>query len=299
MPPDLIEQLPDRIETALAQVLGPEETVHIKLKGAFKEGLICTDKRVIILKGGYLSGQALGTNTYQLTYAMVGGVQVTFHLSTGYFELNAGGMQNVRKSYWSSKGSTDAARAPNCIRLNSQRHREKFQMACSFILQKLDGDGSGGPPAPAAAAPQSPILIADELAKLSALRNDGVLSDDEFTAMKQRLLGNLEPVTGGDTATLEVDRDVDDEFDEVSDTDAEEDSDFDEADSGPEWTARLADASRWMVTSPVGPTARRKRREHREAGDGEARVKKGWHPDPWGHAALRWHDGKEWTPHTR
>jgi len=24
-----------------------------------------------------------------------------------------------------------------------------------------------------------------------------------------------------------------------------------------------------------------------------------WHPDPWGHAAWRWHDSREWTAITR
>lgn len=29
----------------------------------------------------------------------------------------------------------------------------------------------------------------------------------------------------------------------------------------------------------------------------QAAVAPGWHPDPWGAAPLRWHDGQQWTPH--
>lgn len=53
-------------------------------------------------------------------------------------------------------------------------------------------------PAPAQAAPQQiaqsvvveapPVSVADELRKLRALADDGVLSEDEFAAQKQRLL---------------------------------------------------------------------------------------------------------------
>ncbi len=41
----------------------------------------------------------------------------------------------------------------------------------------------------AAAAPQSALGVADELAKLGELRSAGILSEDEFAAAKARLLG--------------------------------------------------------------------------------------------------------------
>lgn len=93
----LLEALPDRLEGELHKVLSPGEAVLLKIKGAFKEGLVCTDRRVIILKSGFMTGQTFGNNVYQEPYSNIAGVQVTFHLMSGYFELNAGGMQNSRK----------------------------------------------------------------------------------------------------------------------------------------------------------------------------------------------------------
>jgi hypothetical protein len=61
----MIEQIPDRLERTLRQTLMPNERVLVKLKGAFKEALVCTDARVLILKGGWMTGQILGTNTFQ------------------------------------------------------------------------------------------------------------------------------------------------------------------------------------------------------------------------------------------
>jgi hypothetical protein len=54
---------------------------------------------------------------------------------------------------------------------------------------------SAAPPPPAPAAPPAPssapaVSITDELAKLAALRDSGVLTEDEFAAQKAKLLGN-------------------------------------------------------------------------------------------------------------
>ena len=117
-----------RLETELQKLLSPGEAVLLKIKGAFKEGLICTDRRVIVLKGGLMTGQVFGNEVYQEPYSNIAGVQVTFHLMSGYFELNARGMQNSRKSYWSSDRRSDPAKAPNCVSLNNKKQAEKFRM---------------------------------------------------------------------------------------------------------------------------------------------------------------------------
>ena len=45
------------------------------------------------------------------------------------------------------------------------------------------------PPAPPSGVNGADLLIADELRKLAALRDDGILTDHEFSARKQLLLG--------------------------------------------------------------------------------------------------------------
>lgn len=184
-PEDLIELLPDRIEKALTELLTPGETIHVKLKGAFKEGLVCTDMRVMVLKGGFMAGQVFGNNAFQLPYSNVSGVQVVHHLVSGYFELSAGGMQNTPKSYWSSDKKSDPAKAPNCISLNSKRQREKFLEACAFILSRVDqvdSDASGR---------RETGEVFKALERLGILKESGVLSEDEFNVKKEELLKRL------------------------------------------------------------------------------------------------------------
>jgi len=188
---DLIERLPDRLENELAKVLRPNETVHVKLKGAFKEALVCTDTRVIILKGGFMAGQVFGNDVFQQPYSNIAGVQVKFHLMTGYFELSAGGMQNTNKTYWSADGKTDPAKAPNCVSVNSKKQAERFRDACTLILDKIEESRNAG----AANANTSNLAgqsaILEAIKKLGELREAGVLSDEEFSAKKAELLSRL------------------------------------------------------------------------------------------------------------
>lgn len=133
----MLEQLPGTLEKVLNQTLAPGEQVFLKLKGTFKEALICTSTRVIILKGGWMTGQLFGANTFQLPYSNVAGAQVRFNLMTGYFELSAGGMQNTPKSFWNNDKSVNAAKALNCVSLSSREQADRFRQACAFIMARI------------------------------------------------------------------------------------------------------------------------------------------------------------------
>jgi Bacterial PH domain len=129
MDPDLFEQLPGRIESALTEILEPDETIEVQLKGAFKEGLVCTDHRLIIIKGGFMTGQTFGTNVFQVPYANITGVDVKKHMTSGYFEISTGGMQGTEKSYWSNKKGYNAKQAPNTVSIVGKSDAERFRKA--------------------------------------------------------------------------------------------------------------------------------------------------------------------------
>jgi hypothetical protein len=130
----MIEELPHRLEKALKQTLVPAERVLVKLKGAFDEGLICTDRRVIILKAGIMTGVIFGVDTFQVPYRSVAGAEVNFHLLTGYFELSTAGTQSMPKSFWQAGSKPTAARAVNCVSISGPDRATRFRQACSLIV---------------------------------------------------------------------------------------------------------------------------------------------------------------------
>jgi hypothetical protein len=179
----MIEPIPDRLQKALRQALAPGERVFWTLRGAFKEALVCTSTRVMILKGGWMTGQLFGTDIFQCPYANVAGAQVNFHLITGYFELSTGGMQSSPKSFWNSDKSVNAAKAPNCVSISGRERAARFRDACAFIMETVKGRQQlTGEPYHAGIA---------TLEQLARLRKAGVISDAEFNAKKAEILSRI------------------------------------------------------------------------------------------------------------
>ena len=179
----MIEPISEKLEQALATSIHQNERVFVKLRGVYKEALVCTDNRVIILKAGWMTGQLFGTDMFQCPYQNVAGAQVKFQLLTGYFELSAGGMQNAPKSFWSTNNSISPAKAPNCVTIAGRDRADKFRQACTFIMHMVSGGASAG------SQPSGDSI--NTLERLAKLRNAGVISAAEFESKKTQILSRL------------------------------------------------------------------------------------------------------------
>jgi len=179
----MIEPIPEKLERVLSLALAPNEKVFIKLRGAFKEALVCTSTRVIILKGGWMTGQLFGESIFQCPYQNVAAAQVNFHLLTGYFELSAGGMRNTPKSFWNTDKSVNAAKAPNCVSISGRQQAAKFRDACAFIMERASGGARGD-----LGTDKDRLEVLEHLAKL---RDAGVVSEDKYQAKKAEILSRL------------------------------------------------------------------------------------------------------------
>ncbi|MDD3003008.1 MAG: SHOCT domain-containing protein [Candidatus Shapirobacteria bacterium] len=159
--------------------ISKDETVLICLKGTNKEWLICTDKKLYILKRGFMTGHLAGDSNFQMPYKNITGAHTDYHLLTGYFEVSTGGMQNVQKNYW-AQGQNSPQQSPNCVTIAGKPMLEKFRDACHFINQKITEFATSN---------NTPTSVADEIKKYKSLLDDGVITQEEFSAKKKQLLG--------------------------------------------------------------------------------------------------------------
>ena len=134
-PEGLIHRIPSGLEKKLRGMLAPAEVVHVKLKGLFWQVLVCTDRRIVILKAGYSTGHVLGgTNIFQVPYQNVTSAQTNTYLLSGYFELSAGGVQNIPTRFW-SRGSLSPIKRDNCVSLMFWQFN-LFERAANFIMSR-------------------------------------------------------------------------------------------------------------------------------------------------------------------
>jgi hypothetical protein len=172
---NMIEPLPPKFEVPIG------ESVELCLKGTNKEWLICTDKELYIVKKGFMTGHLIGGGMFQMPYKNITGVQTDYHMLSGYFEVSTGGMQGVKKDYWSN-GQDSPQQSPNCVTITGKLLLLKFQTACDFINQKIAESN-------AEKAPTAQLSAADEIKKFKDLLDSGAISQEEFDTKKKQLLG--------------------------------------------------------------------------------------------------------------
>jgi hypothetical protein len=181
-----MDKLHGRAEKLLTQSLGPGEPVLGRLNGASNiECLVLTDHRAIIIKVGWRAGQTLGGKVTSFDYRNISSVEVRASMLTGTFEISSGGMQGPERSYWAINGPNGSWQAPNTIPIRKDQ-QAIFHRVATFIRER-SRESMQTVAAPAVAAAPDKF---EQLKKLAELKQQGILTDEEFQSEKAKLLSS-------------------------------------------------------------------------------------------------------------
>lgn len=135
---------------------------------------------VTITREGFLGRATHGRGEKRLHITSISSVQwkPPGALTNGFIQLSIGGADHQ-----AAKGhrTLDATKDENSV-VFTKKQAPGFEQLRAALEQAIAAQHSPQKSAPA------PASLADELAKLAALRDQGVLSDTEFEAQKARLL---------------------------------------------------------------------------------------------------------------
>lgn len=166
----------------LKKYVDDNEEIIVLLKGAFKEYLICTDKKVYIIKEGFMTGHTFGNGIFKMPYENITNAEIDFHMMSGYFEISTGGLQNKKYNYWSRDEKDDPAKQPNVISLTTAQ-RGDFTTATQAILDKIVEKKNN-----TTTVKVESKSVAEEIREFKALLDDGIISQEDFDKKKQELL---------------------------------------------------------------------------------------------------------------
>lgn len=133
---------------------------------------------VTITREGFLARATHGRGDKKIPLTAISAVQwKPAGLTNGFIQLSIGGADRQ-----AAKGgrTMNAAKDENSV-VFTKKQQPQFEALRAALEQAIASQH-----APAAPAPS----VADELAKLAELHQQGVLSDQEFAAQKARLLGS-------------------------------------------------------------------------------------------------------------
>lgn len=186
-PPAIVEdefkRLKKRVQKALSQNLGQDESIKAIIRGAFGQAMVGTDSRVFVCKPGFMAGATFGSEVTSWSYLNIIGVQRHKGPMSGAVALQAAGQSGKKMSYWGHHDD-DPMKAPNAIPVAGDwplvdagvaRLRELIDQAHKRV--EVDEAAMG-----------KPRLLADELRKLSELQREGFLTAEEFVLAKSTLI---------------------------------------------------------------------------------------------------------------
>jgi hypothetical protein len=168
---------------SLDQNLSPEEKVKVIILGLWHSAIIGTEKRCFVYKRGLMGGVILGSKVISWDYLNLNGVQIETGPLSGFVSLQGPGIISKDMSYWST-GNASPSQAPFAIAIDKELYEQAregvavLRMLISSVQQ-------------ARSSTSLPTSIPDEIRKLAKLRDEGILTADEFETKKKELLSRM------------------------------------------------------------------------------------------------------------
>ena len=174
-----LSNLDRRAQKALAGVLETSEELLVTQPGE-SSALVATNRRILVCKWGATSGAFFGSQVNSWDFAHVTGIEYRKGMTTKAIVVQTAGAQVVTKFGRMDKGPTSVWEAPNALFVNGNDGE-----ATVAALRQMVADHHRPP----GGSPTMADDPADQIRKFAALRDDGIISEDEFQAKKRSILG--------------------------------------------------------------------------------------------------------------
>jgi len=175
----ILDILDKKAKPAVTAALQNGEQVKLVIPGEGGSALVATDRRVLVYKRGISAGSAFGKQLNSWEYSMISGVEAKQAMTAKTIALQIPGALPVTKFGWFDKGPQSVWEAPNALMAKVTN----FDYAIATLRRLVDEYRHAT--ALGRAAPD-PI---EQVQRLAALRDQGVLTDEEFQHQKRKLLG--------------------------------------------------------------------------------------------------------------
>lgn len=178
----LVEDLGGRGEKLFDDNISKSEQVVVKVKGSLGEGLVITDKRLYVLKWGFMAGSAFGGRCMAFEFKNISSLEIKKNLLTGTLEVLTAATQNSQNKNYFGTGQNSAIESDNIV---------TFQGVDFKLFQEVTNIGrdminKAHNPMQGSAKPDDSLV---QLEKLAELKEKGIITEDEFVAKKKQMLG--------------------------------------------------------------------------------------------------------------
>lgn len=189
--------LDKRERKAAETTIVPGDHVCFVLKSVGGQGLVALKDRVLVVKSGFMSGATFGGRVTTIPLADISAIQVNKGMVNATIEILAAGYGAHKAGDFFSMGDRDDPwKLPNTLPASKQLLKEfepyLAELRTMVSMAKNVRTHATLPPPPAPTLPSTVPSrdLASQLERLVQLHAQGLLSDEEFSAAKSRLLAS-------------------------------------------------------------------------------------------------------------
>jgi hypothetical protein len=175
----VLDVLDKKARPAVMAALAANEQVRLVIPGESGAALIATDRRILVYKRGITSGSMFGKQLNSWEYHVVSGVEAKQTMTTKSIVLQIPGAPPVTKFGRLDNGPQSVWEAPNALMTNISNFAGIIETLRRIIDEHRNSQAQAQPPF-------DPVV---QIQRWAALRDQGLLTDEEFQHQKRKLLG--------------------------------------------------------------------------------------------------------------
>jgi hypothetical protein len=187
----ILDVLDKKAKPTVMAALEANEQVKLVIPGESSAALVATDRRILVYKRGITSGSIFGKQLNSWGYPMISGVEAKQTMTTKSIVLQIPGALPVTKFGRLDSGPQSVWEAPNALMTSISNFTGTMETLRRLIDEHRNPANYHAAPnqqsAPTQAqAPFDPVV---QVQRWAALRDQGLLTDEEFQFQKRKLLG--------------------------------------------------------------------------------------------------------------
>lgn len=148
------DMLPKKTQQLLYQQMGADEHVEFCLVGLSGQTLVALDRRILIIKRGWLAGATFGAKVTTFAYGDITGIEVRTGAMRGWIELTTPSFQGqVMPGLWTGDRDRNVYKLPYCLPFR-MRVLSTYQPYLDQLRERI----SGVRPLPHAVFPSNSVI---------------------------------------------------------------------------------------------------------------------------------------------
>ncbi len=173
-------------------VLLPGEVVEAVLVGGTgSQAILVTNRRLVVVKVGFFAGSTGGGRATSFDFGDVVALQVQLGMMMGSLSVQSKGYGATQVGdYWDLQKDKRVLDLPNVI-VWSKTDDKKYAAELAYAHSKIAAAGNTTAGTPTQVASPDTATVADRLHRLDDLRQQGLVTEDEYADQRQRILGDL------------------------------------------------------------------------------------------------------------